>query len=242
MVELRRLRAVARLAREAGRGELVRVTVRVTPEAIRRGAIAGRFPFPRSGHSLLVPWYCPRERAVLRAETVHLGQTLRKRLRNKGWVTSVDEAFDEVVGHCADRPDTWITDAMRATYRELHRQGLAHSVEVWSPDGRLIGGTFGVLTGGLISAESLFHTEDHTSKVALVDLASRMRAAGGLGIDCQYITPHTKALGTQVVDRPEYLRLLAQARHLAVELRTDRLPAARLCDPASTDALELQAG
>jgi Leu/Phe-tRNA-protein transferase len=66
-----------------------------------------------------------------------------------------------------------------------------------------------------------------------------MRAAGGLGIDCQYITPHTRALGTQVVDRAEFLRLLAQARDLVVELRGDRLPAARLGDPACTDALEL---
>jgi leucyl/phenylalanyl-tRNA--protein transferase len=242
MVLVRRLRAVARVAGEVGRGELVRVTVRVTPEAVRSGALAGRFPFPRSHDSMLVPWYCPGERAVLRAETVHLGQTLRKRLRNKGWVTSVDEAFDEVVRHCADRPSTWITDDLKAAYSELHRRGLAHSVEVWSSDGRLIGGTFGVQTGGLVSAESLFHTEDHTSKVALVDLASRLRAAGGLGIDCQYITPHTKALGTQVLDRTEFLRLLAQARDLPVQLRTDRLPASRLGDPTSTDALEREAG
>lgn len=242
MFTLLRLRAVARAGREVARGELVRATVRVTPEAVRRGAIAGRFPFPRSDGSLLVPWYCPGERAVLRAETVHLGQTLRKRLRNKGWVTSVDEAFDDVVRHCADRPDTWITPAMQETYRELHRGGLAHSVEVWSPDGRLVGGTFGVQAGGFISAESLFHTEDHTSKVALIDLAIRMREAGGVGVDCQYITPHTKALGTQVVSRAEFLRLLGEARDIPAELRTDRLSAARLSQAEYSEVMELQAG
>ena len=84
MFGLRGLRAAVRAVREVGRGELVRLTVRVTPDAVRRGALAGHFPFPRSDGSLLVPWYAPRERAVLRAETVHLGQTLRKRLRNKG--------------------------------------------------------------------------------------------------------------------------------------------------------------
>jgi leucyl/phenylalanyl-tRNA--protein transferase len=242
MSDLLRLRAVARAIREVGRGELVRVTKRVTPEAVRRGADAGRFPFPRSEDSLLVGWYSPSQRALLRAETVHLGRTLQRRLRSKSWVTSADEAFDEVVRQCADRPDTWITDAMKETFGELHRRGHAHSVEVWSPDGRLIGGTFGVQTGGFFGADSLFHTEDHTSKVALVDLASRVRAAGGLGVDCEYITPHTKALGAQVVDRAVFLRMLDEARDIPAKLPTERLPAARLVDPSSPDALDLEAG
>ncbi|WP_239520263.1 leucyl/phenylalanyl-tRNA--protein transferase [Blastococcus saxobsidens] len=223
---------MARTLREVARGDLVRVTTGVGPQALLRGAAAGRFPFPRSEDSRLIPWYCPRERAVLTAGTVHLGRTLERRLKSKGWATSADEAFDEVVGHCADRPDTWITGDMRVTYAELHRRGLAHSIEVWSPDGRLIGGTFGVQTGGLFSAESLFHTEDHASKVALVDLADRVRSGGGVGIDCQYITPHTKALGTQVVDRATFLQLLGRARGLPARLPTERLPAARLLDVA----------
>ena len=175
---------------------------------------------------------------MLRAETVHLGRTLQRRLRSKGWVTSADEAFDEVVRQCADRPDTWITAGMAETFGELHRRGHAHSVEVWSPDGRLIGGTFGVQTGGLFGADSLFHTEDHASKVALVDLASRVRAAGGTGVDCEYITPHTKALGTQVLDRKVFMDLLEQARAIPARLPSERLPAARLVDPSSPDAVD----
>lgn len=222
------------------RGRLVRITAGATPDEWLRGLAVGRFPFPRSNGSRFVPWYVPRERALLRAENVHLGRTLQRRLRREGWITSVDEAFEEVVGHCADRQTSWITPAAQEIYAELHRRGHAYSLEVWSPDGRLVAGTFGAHLGGLFSADSMFHTEDHASKVALVDAASRVRSAGGLGLDCQYPKPHTSALGAEIVGRAAFRRLLADARTVTACLPTGRLPAARLIDPSSPDALDLE--
>ncbi|MGY1716806.1 leucyl/phenylalanyl-tRNA--protein transferase [Geodermatophilus sp. SYSU D01106] len=228
---------VGRAIRQIAVGELARITIGVSPDEVRRRADAGHFPFPRSQRLPLVPWHSPRQRALLDAGSVHLGRTLRRRLLQRGWVTSLDEAFEEVMRHCADREWTWITSPMREALRELHRRGEAHSLEVWDADGRLIGGTFGVQTGGLVSADSLFHTVDHASKVALVDLASRVRKAGGVGVDCQYITAHTRALGAQVISRTDFLRLLADAREIQADLQTERLPAARLADHESPDAV-----
>lgn len=220
-----------------GRGELVRVTVGCTADALVAGSAAGRFPSPRSSGARLVPWFAPRTRAVLRAEEIHLGQTVRRHLRrNPDWTTSLDEAFHRVVEHCADRASTWITPGMRESFAELHRRGLAHSLEVWNGRGELVGGTFGLQTGGLMSADSMFHTENHASKIALADLAGRVRAAGGVGIDCQYLTPHTEALGARTIDRAAFGRLLREARTLRVVLPGERLPAARLLDPRSPDA------
>ena len=39
----------------------------------------------------------------------------------------------------------------------LHQLGWAHSVEAWTPDGRLVGGLYGVAIGGLFAGESMFH-------------------------------------------------------------------------------------
>jgi leucyl/phenylalanyl-tRNA--protein transferase len=176
---------------------------------------------------------------VLRAENVHLGATLRRRLRREGWETTVDEAFAEVVRCCADRTYVWITPALQETYGELHRRGRAYSLEVWSPDGRLIAGTFGIRTGRIFSVESLFHTEDHASKAAMVDLVSRVRAAGGVGVDCQYPAQHFSALGAELIDRKAFRRLLTAGLDAAPHLATKRLPVARLVDPLSADAVDL---
>lgn len=224
------------------RGLPVRVTARVTPNQILRGAAAGRFPYPKSGDFLLVPWFVPTERMVLRAERGHVGKSLRWRLRREEWTTSVNQAFEEVVRRCADRPSTWMTPPIQETYRQLHRRGHAYSLDVWAADGRLIGGTFGVQTGGMFSVESLFHDETDASKAALIDLASRVRTAGGVGLDCEYPTGYISALGAEVLDRSAFRQLLRAARGRVPDLATERLPVARLVDPSSPDAVDTPPG
>jgi leucyl/phenylalanyl-tRNA--protein transferase len=221
---------VTGLVRAVRQGGLVRLSTRITPRGIVRGAAAGRFPYPRTDGSRLVPWYVPHERAVLRAENVHLGDTLRRRLRRQGWETSVDEAFHDVVRGCADRETTWISPHLQQVYGELHRQGHAHSVEVWNADGRLVAGVFGVQAGGMFAIDSMFHVEDHASKAAAVDLAHRVRDAGGVGVDCQLPTRHFLALGAEVLDRRTFLGLLRSGQGTAPRLATERLPAARLAE------------
>ncbi len=51
-----------------------------------------------------------------------------------------------------------------------------HSVEAWDEQGRLAGGLYGVAIGGLFAGESMFHRQTDASKVALVGLASLLRA------------------------------------------------------------------
>lgn len=212
---------------------LRRVTFRVTPNAFLRGQAAGRFPYPQMNGSRLIPWFEPPQRAVIIVERVHVGATIRKRVRNRGWTTTVNAAFEEVIARCADRPrspTTWITPALWQTFRQLHKRGRAYSLEVWDADGALIGGVFGVQSGGIFSAESLFHAADHASKVALVDLAVRIREAGGLAIDCQEPKQHTSAVGAELLNRAAYRALLRQAAPVTPHLEVVRLPTSRLAD------------
>lgn len=192
----------------------------------------GCFPWPADGWPA-VPWCSPDPRGVLRPSGLHVSRSLLATLRRCGWTATLDTAFDDVVAGCADRPMTWITGAMRAAYGELHRAGYAHSIEVRAADGRLVGGVYGVLTGGIFSGESMFSAERDASKVALVDLVDRLRRAGGILLDCQQPTDHLRRLGQVAMRRADYLRLLREVRDTPVELDPTPRPVGELSSPGS---------
>jgi leucyl/phenylalanyl-tRNA--protein transferase len=97
-----------------------------------------------------------------------------------------------------------------AVYADLHRRGVAHSVETWK-GGRLVGGLYGLAIGGAFFGESMFSTVSDASKVALVHLVNHLSAQGFLLLDAQFSTPHLASFGTVEVSREEYLRMLATA-------------------------------
>jgi leucyl/phenylalanyl-tRNA---protein transferase len=183
---------------------------------------------PRSGLDL--PWHSPDPRCVLiAADGVHISRSLRAQLRRCGWTTTCDAAFSDVVAGCATaHGPTWITREMAAAYQRLHAVGVAHSVEVWDADDRLVGGVYGVAVGGVFVGESMFSRATGASKVALADVADRLRAAGGVLVDAQLPTEHLLSLGFVPVHRADYLAVLRAVRDVPAPLSTERLPAARL--------------
>ena len=197
-------------------------------DAYRRGI----FPWPHPGVPL--PWFSPDPRGVLRFDDLHVSRSLRRTIRGCGWTTTVDRAFARVVTACGeDRGDagTWITPAMARAYQGLHELGWAHSIEVWS--GRtLVGGLYGVQVGGVFTGESMFHRRADASKVALVDLVARLRAAGGRLVDVQLTTRHLRSMGATDLPRVRFLDHLAAARDHDVRLTTTERPVDRLLHTA----------
>ena len=105
--------------------------------------------------------------------------------------------------------------AHRAFLRELHERGVAHSVEVWTPQGRLAGGLYGISIGGLFAGESMFHDRDvgrDASKVALMRLVAALQRDGQPDrlIDVQWSTDHLASLGVIEIDREEYLATIEE--------------------------------
>jgi leucyl/phenylalanyl-tRNA--protein transferase len=98
---------------------------------------------------------------------------------------------------------------MRAAYLEMHRRGLAHSVETWR-QGRLVGGLYGVQLGACFFGESMFSLETDASKFALSALVRRCLATGIAVVDCQMETGHLASLGARPVARAEFQGLLAE--------------------------------
>jgi leucyl/phenylalanyl-tRNA--protein transferase len=229
--------------------ELIAVGGTVDATTLRSAYRAGCFPWPSDdpllhrqaarlakrgevmwlpGRDDLVPWHSPDPRAVLLADSVVVRRSLRARLRSCGWEATVDTAFDAVVEACADRGEgTWITERMREGYAELHRQGGAHSVEVWEGD-RLVGGLYGVQVGSVFCGESMFHRATDGSKVALVELCDRVLEGGFRLIDTQQETAHLAGLGQVLVPRSDYLRALRVLRDRPAQLPRGRRPVARL--------------
>ena len=160
-----------------------------------------------------IRWYAPDPRAVFPLDTFHVPRSLRRTLRKSEFEVTVDADFPGVIRACAGREETWISAEIERAYTELHRLGLAHSVETWR-QGRLVGGLYGVALGGAFFGESMFSRKTDASKVALVALVEHLRARGFVLLDIQYLTEHLARFGAVEIPRAEYERRLAEALRL----------------------------
>lgn len=200
--------------------DIVAVGGDLEPRTLVRAYRRGVFPWPAEGLPLL--WYCPRERAVLEFDELHVGASLRRARRRSSLRLSIDEAFERVIRACADapRPDqhgTWITRPMIDAYVRLHALGVAHSVEAWEGS-ELVGGIYGVEIDGTFSAESMFHTRPDASKLALLHLVDHLRGRGLDWMDIQVTSPHMERLGARIVPRARFLRRLEETRRRGLRL------------------------
>jgi leucyl/phenylalanyl-tRNA--protein transferase len=146
---------------------------------------------------------------------VHIGRSLRKRARAGDFEIRVDTAFSRVLDGCSSVPrpgqdGTWITDEIRQGYSELHRRGLAHSIEAWR-GGELVGGLYGVSLGKSFCGESMFALEPDASKVAMLTLLGNLAHWGFHFVDCQVFTEHLARFGAEEIPRDQFLSELREA-------------------------------
>ncbi|MBZ0096643.1 MAG: leucyl/phenylalanyl-tRNA--protein transferase [Sulfuricella sp.] len=176
-------------------------------EAYRRGI----FPWFNPGEPVL--WWSPDPRMVLFPGELKVSRSLRKALKNRDYEIRADTAFRQVMEACAAPRDghggTWITPAMISAYTELHRQGLAHSVETWM-EGKLVGGLYGVSLGRMFYGESMFSLATDASKIAFVHLVRQLERWGFGMIDCQMKTAHLASLGAREIPRAEFSQKLSE--------------------------------
>lgn len=189
--------------------DVVRITRHLAAADVLEAYRTGLFPMGYPGRREIT-WHRPKVRAVLPLEALHVSRSLRRTLNKAAFRISFDEDFSGVMRGCADRDSTWITAEIFRVYGELHRAGIAHSVEVWV-DGALAGGLYGIHIGGAFFAESKFHRVTDMSKVALVHLAAHLRERGFALLEVQYLTEHLSQFGVIEVPDAEYRVRLAEA-------------------------------
>jgi leucyl/phenylalanyl-tRNA--protein transferase len=197
------------LAEESG---LLAVGGDLSPERLIAAYSRGIFPWYGEGDPIL--WWFTSPRLVLFPAELRISRRLARYVRNTGFHVTVDTAFPEVIGMCADirtdaRRETWISTEMRQAYIRLHHLGYAHSVECWC-DGALIGGLYGIALDRVFFGESMFSAVSNASKIALIHLVARLREKSFQMIDCQMTTQHLLRLGAREITGERFSELLCQ--------------------------------
>jgi len=179
--------------------------------AYRRGI----FPWYSDGQPVM--WWSPDPRMVLYLDEFKpsrsLAKVVRRARRAAHWRVTLDTCFERVLQACAmpraGQDGTWITADIAAAYGALHRQGAAHSVELWQ-DGQLAGGLYGVSIGRMFFGESMFAHVSDASKVALWSLVELLREHEFSVLDCQQNTAHLASLGAREISRVSFLQQVAE--------------------------------
>ena len=171
----------------------------------------GVFPWFNPGDMIL--WWAPPQRAIIPLDGIKIHKSMRNELNKKRYKITYDTRFEDVVKGCAlakrgeENPETWISNDIHQAYCNLHKLGLAHSVEVWK-DSELVGGLYGVSIGSMFFGESMFSKSTNASKVALIHLAQTLKQWNFGPIDCQIMNDHLASLGAIEIERSDFQETL----------------------------------
>ncbi|MES2494220.1 MAG: leucyl/phenylalanyl-tRNA--protein transferase [Pseudomonadota bacterium] len=181
---------------------------------------SGIFPMADRRDDPEVFWVEPRLRAILPLDGFRLSRSLARTLRRGRFTVTCNAAFEAVMAGCAaprrESDETWISGRIAESYRALHVERQAHSIECWQPgpDGAptLVGGLYGVGFDRVFCGESMFSLVPDASKVALSWLVAALRRTRCSLLDCQFMTDHLASLGAIEIPQARYLKLLRQAQ------------------------------
>ena len=165
--------------------------------------------FPWYSDDEPICWYAPAERCVLFPERIFVSRSMQQIMRRKTFNITTNTCFEDVIQHCAstnrkDQDGTWITNEMQKAYINLHKLGIAKSVEVWQ-NNELVGGLYGLEINNIFCGESMFSKVSNASKAALIWLCTKNNYAL---IDCQVRTEHLISMGAEMISRGDYIELL----------------------------------
>jgi leucyl/phenylalanyl-tRNA--protein transferase len=169
----------------------------------------GIFPWYEGEHIL---WWCPDPRFVLVPPELKVSKSMAQLLKRQAFQFTINKAFPEVISNCKaisrrGQDGTWITEGIREAYTRLHRQGHAHSAEVWQND-MLVGGLYGVRMGKMFFGESMFSKVSNASKYAFISYVQQLMSEDVQLIDCQVYTEHLESLGARMMPRQWFLQML----------------------------------
>ena len=181
----------------------------LSPKRLLAAYKNGIFPWYSDDQPIM--WWSPNPRAILKLDNFKISKSLNKTLKKNIFHVTLDTAFDDVIIACSgtrkDGFGTWITNDMLDAYRELHKQGYAHSVECWFEQ-QLVGGLYGLSLGHAFFGESMFTRKTDASKVALAHLVAQLKQWQFDFIDTQVSSEHITSLGAIKLPRSQFIQEL----------------------------------
>ena len=182
----------------------------VNPETLIMSYSAGIFPW-NHGDDMTLWWYT-FPRAILYPTAVKVSKSMGQVIRQEKYRVTMNTDFTGVIDQCQKIPrkgqeGTWLYDKLKDTMHELHKQGYAHSVEVWDGD-ELVGGLYGISIGKIFCGESMFALKSNASKLALIHLSKVLTSYDFKLIDCQQETDHIVSMGAETMGPGTFLEEL----------------------------------
>lgn len=182
----------------------------LSPERLKLAYSSGIFPWFNEGESIL--WWAPDPRMVLFPDELIISKSMRNILNRNIFTVTFNTSFKDVILNCQKilregQDGTWISDEMIEAYYELHKQGIAKSVEVWQ-DEVLVGGLYGIDLGHVFCGESMFSKVSNASKTGFIYLVNHLKKENYKLLDCQVYNPHLESLGCREIDREEFMSIL----------------------------------
>ena len=173
---------------------------------------SGIFPWYNEYEDDPVLWWSPNPRLILHFDDLKVSKSLQKSIRK--FQVKFDTNFEAVMKNCRDvridKEGSWIGDDILDKYIQLHKMGIAHSVETYYND-ELVGGLYGVSVGSIFCGESMFSRKSDASKVALYHLVEKAKELNYNFIDCQIPTNHLKSMGAIEVSRDFFIKELKKS-------------------------------
>ena len=181
------------------------------PQRLINAYKSGLFPWFIDENNY-IHWYSPKKRMVLYPEEFKVSKSLKKSIKNKGFVIKSNENFNKIIKNCANikrkhEDDTWISQEFIQAYSNLFELGFAFSIECYLED-ELVGGLYGLLIDDVFCGESMFSKVSDASKVAFYHLCMQSKQNGIKIIDCQVHNEHLASLGAREINREEYFKIL----------------------------------
>lgn len=191
---------------------LLAVSRDLSPERLKEAYYKGIFPWYNEGQPVL--WWSPDPRMVLFPGNLKISKSMRPYLNQDKFQVTFNRDFERVIDNCGEvarkgQDGTWITAAIKENYLQLHKEGFAHSVEVWEND-KLVGGLYGIYLKNkhVFCGESMFAKTSNASKFGFIKLVQKLDEEGVKLIDCQIYTSHLESLGAEEIPRGEFLEYL----------------------------------
>ena len=169
-----------------------------------------RGAFPMADDSGVINWYMPESRTIIPLNSFNIPRTVKSFMAKTDFEYKFDYETMEIIHNCAERDKTWISPELIKAYKGLMKLNHVHSIGVYRKN-KLVGGLYGVTYRGAFFGESMFTKESQASKSALVKLVEHLRKRKFVLLDVQFLTPHLKMFGAEVISFDEYMELLLRS-------------------------------
>lgn len=177
---------------------------------------SGIFPWPvEDGYPMT--WFSPNPRGIIQLDEFKISKSLNKFMNKSPYEVRFNEDFLSIITRCSvikrkHESGTWIYQNIIDGYLELFNNKFAYCVAVYL-DNKIVGGLYGICIGEIISGESMFHSENNASKVALVALIEKLKKSNIPFIDTQMVTPIIENFGGKKIARSDFITRLGQLDH-----------------------------